>query len=142
MNEHFKMLWDTYDFALNKTVQLEDEIDFLQDELKRYCLQQFKNEAGEGLKGEWILDIDLGEEIIANSLLKNFEEATLGLKGLYNKQLVSAKELKEYYADCSFEIPEDRAVSVDVFEELIEVTIQLKSAIQKSFENAKERLTS
>ena len=141
------MLWETYDFALGKFVDLEEEFDFLQKDLQRYCCQQVKKDFEESgdvhpAPIQEILDIDLGEEIIAETLLKDFERTVLALKGFYNKQLVSSKELKQYYSEHPHEVPEDKEVSTRSFEELIEGTHQLRDQILESFKKAKETLTS
>ena len=141
------MLWDTYDFALGKIVDLEEELDFLQKDLERYCCQQVKKDLEESgdvhpAPIQEILNIDLGEEVIAETLLEDFERTVLALKGLYNKQLASSKDLKQYYSEHPYEVSEDKEVSVSSFEELIEVTQQLRDQILESFKKAKETLTS
>ena len=127
MNEDLEMLWGTYDFALSKVTLLEDEYDFLLQDLRRFCSQ---HDAGES------------DRVGRRKLLSQFSQIGQDLENYYNKQLASIKELKDYYGEHPYEVTEDREVSVEAFAELAEVTVLLKDAMLNSTVDAKRILTS
>jgi hypothetical protein len=103
MNGELKMLWKTYDFILHKIVSLEDELSYLIDP-KREVLE------GHGPK---------------------FKKVCAGLVSSYDKQLLTIRELKGFYKKNPTEINEGRKSSIEAFNELEEVTTELRSAISK-----------
>ncbi len=145
MNE-LEMLWKTYDFALGKVALLEDEYDFLLKEFKKFCIQQIGEEIEVvnvfDRSGLIELDVSNENEVITEDLLFEFDKITKDLESYYNKQLSSIKELKEYYYENPYEIPEERSMNVEAFTELLEVTVLLRDAMVRSTEDIKKVLTS
>ncbi len=140
------MLWKTYDFALGKVALLEDEYDFLLKEFKKFCIQQIGEEIEVvnvfDRSGLIELDVSNENEVITEDLLFEFDKITKDLESYYNKQLSSIKELKEYYYENPYEIPEERSMNVEAFTELLEVTVLLRDAMVRSTEDIKKVLTS
>lgn len=104
-----EILWETYDFILNKIVTLEDKISHLMD-----------NQEGEF------------EEEVFNKDLKKLINA-------YGKQLLTLREIKAFCDERPDCVPEGRRVALEMLEELEEVTFELKEAmtqnLKKRFDN-------
>ena len=145
MNE-LEMLWKTYDFALGKVALLEDEYDFLLREFKKFCIQQIGEEIEvvNVFDRSGLIELDVSNEskVNAEDLLFEFDKITKDLESYYNKQLSSIKELKEYYYENPYEIPEERSMNVEAFTELLEVTVLLRDAMLRSTKDIKKALTS
>ena len=140
------MLWKTYDFALGKVALLEDEYDFLLKEFKKFCIQQIGEEIEvvNVFDRSGLIELDASNEskVNAEDLLFEFDKITKDLESYYNKQLSSIKELKEYYYENPYEIPEERSMNVEAFTELLEVTVLLRDAMVRSTKDIKKVLTS
>ena len=158
MNEDLEMLWETQDFALNKVAILEDEYEFLLQELKRFCAQSFRDAMAEIEGGENSVPVsekldmyralgvsedgDLGDQVDSIQLLGQFTQISKDLESYYNKQLSSIHDLEIYYHEHPYDIPEEREVSVEAFTELVEVTALLRDAMLNSTNDVKKILTS
>ena len=94
---NLEILWETYDFILNKIVSLEDEFSHLMD-----------NEETDSAK---------------------FKKLCVQLNNAYGKQLLTIRELKDFYKNNPQDITKERRVAVETFEELEEVTEELKQVI-------------
>lgn len=119
MSSELDLLWDTYDFVLEKVVVLEDEFASLFKQINEQIESLGKiNPATKG------------------SFLKNANE----LKGLYNKQIRTIKELSSFYKKNKANIPPERKVSIDSFEELGQVTEELQSVLNQSLQDVENML--
>ncbi len=119
MSSELDLLWDTYDFVLDKVVVLEDEFADLFKQINEQIEKNSKiNRATKG------------------SFLKNANE----LKGLYNKQIRTINELRVFYKRNKTDIPRERKVSIDSFEELAQVTEELLSVLNQSLEDVENML--
>lgn len=94
---NLEILWDTYDFILNKIVSLEDEFSHLIDNA----------------------EVDSAK----------FKKLCTQLNNAYGKQLLTIRELKDFYKNNPKDITKERRVAVETFEELEEVTEELKQVI-------------
>ena len=121
-------LWEPHDFALTKVVMLEDEYNFLINQVHDFFEQE--------ISGEAVFPIS------KDKLLSQFEKIDVDLNNYYNKQLTTIKEIEDFYNSNSHAIPPDREVSRESFKELKEVTANLRDSLKESTEEIKIVLTS
>jgi hypothetical protein len=121
-------LWETHDFALTKVVMLEDEYNFLINQVHDFFEQE--------ISGEAVFPISKDE------LLSQFEKIDVDLNNYYNKQLITIKEIEGFYNSNPHSIPPEREVSRESFKELKAVTANLRDSLKESTEEIKIVLTS
>jgi len=122
--EHFKLIWDTYDFTMSKIVKLEEDY--------QYLFSQINNK----LETQRKLPAPLKEAFLENAR---------DLQLVYNKQLKTLQEIisfcDENHAWGNYDIiPEEFAVSKDSLKELINVTLHLEEVLKDSVENVESLL--
>jgi hypothetical protein len=121
-------LWETHDFALTKVVMLEDEYNFLINQVHDFFEQE--------ISGEAVFPISKDE------LLSQFEKIDVDLNNYYNKQLTTIKEIEDFHNSNPHAVPPDREVSRASFKELKAVTANLRDSLKESTEEIKIVLTS
>lgn len=145
MIEELEMLWQTHDFSLEKIAVLEDEFNFLLNQLNT-LLESHASEAFQNLNLDaedvsYIMNLPNSEDNINKDvLLAKFKEATHQLNLFYNKQITTINELSSFYETHKYEIPEEREVAVGSFKELKSVTIHLRDVLNASHKDVTNML--
>ena len=122
--EHFRLIWQTYDFTMAKIVMLEEDY--------QYLFSQINNK----LETEKKLPAPLKEAFLENAR---------DLQLIYNKQLKTLQEIINFCDDNNAWgdydiIPEEFVVSKDSLKELIKVTLHLEGVLKDSVENVESLL--
>jgi hypothetical protein len=122
--EHFRLIWQTYDFTMAKIVMLEQDY--------QYLFSQINNK----LETEKKLPAPLKEAFLENAR---------DLQLIYNKQLKTLQEIINFCDDNNAWgdydiIPEEFVVSKDSLKELIKVTLHLEGVLKDSVENVESLL--
>jgi hypothetical protein len=122
--EHFKLIWQTYEFTLTKLVNLEDDY--------QYLFAQVNNQLDENKK-------------IKADLKAAFIENARDLALIYNKQLKTIQELVDFcdtnnaWTDSDI-IPEEYQMSKGSLLELAQTTRHLEEVLQDSVESVESLL--
>lgn len=153
MKDELEILWETHDFAVGKIAILEEEYEFLLANLTELLSEDFasglrqiidKIEEQNDIDNELLQEFtkDTEELITRDGLLKRFIQLTEEITSYYNKQLRTIQELRVYYEENSFSIPESRQIGDNSLQDLEEITFHLRDVLNESTESVKNMLTS
>jgi hypothetical protein len=136
-----KILWDTYDFELQKIAELEDEYNFLLDEISKF-FEKKKDDMFDKLQKDLGFPINTGNEednvsINRNILIEEFSRVTNNLLHFYTRQISTVEDIIIIYSNSNIKIPEGREVSIDYLNELLTVTSNLRNMVLNSKEEVK-----
>ena len=145
MMQDLELLWSTHDFALEKIAVLEDEFSFLLNKLnilfETECSEAFENLSNSLGNMSYAMNLPPAEDNVSKFVLsKQFEEITKQLNLYYNKQINTIKELSDFYKANKYDIPAEREVSIEAFQELLEVTTHLRDVLNESYDSVKNML--
>ena len=116
---NLEILWETYDFILNKIVRLEDEFCHIMD-------VESPQEDEEKLK-------PMTPTLSGSGSQGGLKKTCTKLNNSYGKQILTIRELRDFYEKNPADITEERRVAIEAFEELEEVTVELKEAVEENY---------
>lgn len=151
MSDELDILWETHDFSIRALAGLEDEYDNLLADVRDFVSDGFHS-AIESIANNPSYQEKYGfsDENIQKSnnnglnkdvLIAKITKLTKEMVSYYNKQISTITELKKYYNENAFNIPEGREIGETSLDDLQEITLHLREVLLASTESVKIMLT-
>lgn len=151
MGDQLEILWETHDFSVKALASLEDQYDNLLVDVRDFVSDDFHSaieriannpsyQEKYGFSDENIQKPN-NEGLNKDVLIAKVTKLTSDMESYYNKQISTITELKKYYEDNVFNIPEGREISDSSLDDLQEITLHLREVLLESTESVRIMLT-
>ena len=151
MDNELEILWETHDFSVSALADLEEQYDNLLADVKDFVSDDFHSaieriannpsyQEKYGFSDENIQKPN-NKGLNKDVLFAKVTKLTSNMESYYNKQISTITELKKYYKENAFNIPEGREISDSSLDDLQEITLHLRQVLLESTESVKMMLT-
>lgn len=151
MSDELDILWETHDFSVKALAGLEDQYDNLLADVRDFVADDFHSaiesiannpsyQEKYGFSNENIQKSN-NKGLNKDVLIAKITKLTKEMVSYYNKQISTITELKKYYDENAFNIPEGREIGETSLDDLQEITLHLREVLLASTESVKIMLT-